>query len=245
MGTVGDPVNCHAGRRAVGSRPMGRRRCAAPRRRAPGIPRPWRARQARAVTIGIPSPMDSPPETTSPFPPLPWDELRALAGRHARARLGIVRPEDLEDIVQMAMVRLLRASRGAPVENPRGLTSTVTDRAAKDWLRARRRWRARFCESADPGERAPDPNAPEPGAFGDPLERVRFTVLEYFRQADGPCAEIATAYFESRDWGSVAAAAGLAAAAVRKRWSRCVDRLRLELRGTLAPLFEALNGDGA
>lgn len=188
-------------------------------------------------------PMNPIPAAPRPLPALPWEELRALSRQRARSRLADAGTEDVEDVVQLAMVRLIRACRAADVANPHGLTSTVTDRAAQDWIRARRRWRARFEQPPE----VPEPQGPQAvaGELGDPLERVRFVVMEYFGQTDGPCAELATAYFESRDWAAVATASGLAATTVRKRWWRCVEQLRSELRGPLEPLFEAFLGGRA
>jgi hypothetical protein len=188
--------------------------------------------------------MGKPPDRhESPELQADWEALRSLVRRRVRAKYAQLQPDDLEEICQLALVRVLRALRGSDVRNPEGLSVMAADRAAGDWWRARRRWQGRF-ESLDPAADPPGGDPLREGTFGDPLERVRFVVTEFFDSSHAGCAELARPFFESRDWGAVAAALGRSHEAVRKQWSRCVALLRERLRGELAPLFQAFrDGD--
>ena len=184
--------------------------------------------------MGIP-----PDRQPSPDIQVDWEALRSLVRRRVRSKYAHLQSDDLEEICQLALVRVLRVLRGSDVRNHEGLSAVAADRAAGDWWRARRRWQGRF-EPLDPAADPPGGDPPREGTFGDPLERVRFVVTEFFDSNHAGCAELARPFFESRDWGAVAASFGRSHEAVRKQWSRCVALLRERLRGELTPLFEAL-----
>lgn len=168
---------------------------------------------------------------------LDWDRLRALIRQRVRVQLYRAQPSDLDEITQRALVRVLRVLRCTQARNPEGLATWAADLAVKDWLRSNRRWHLRHTGLPSGDIQSPD-RAPGAGSFGDPLERLRFVVLEYFRSREAACAELAEPFFASCDWEQVARATGRSHDAVRKQWSRCIARLRLELSADLAPLFE-------
>lgn len=75
-------------------------------------------------------------------------ETAALFEQHGAAlyrfaRVLLHQPEDAEDVVQTAFVRLLdHLQRGGSRSNLRGWLFTVTANLARDRIRAKRRWRA-------------------------------------------------------------------------------------------------------
>jgi DNA-directed RNA polymerase specialized sigma24 family protein len=171
-----------------------------------------------------------------------WEELRAQVRGCVQARLDRAHPTDIDEICQRALVGILRTSRRETIANPSGLATIAAERAIKDWLRARRRWWAHHPElNAYDAVQIDDEPLPSE-EFGDPLERVRFVVLEFFRINHARCRELAEPYFESSDWNEVAARLQCTPEAIRKRWSRCIAVLRASLKGDLAPLFAVLRG---
>lgn len=171
-----------------------------------------------------------------------WEDLRAQVRRCVRARLDRAHPNDVDEICQRALVGILRTSRREGIANPSGLAAVAAQRAIKDWLRARRRWWAHHPELNGYDAVHLDEESLPPEEFGDPLERVRFVVLEFFRTNHASCHELAQPYFEANDWNVVAARIGRTPDAVRKRWSRCIAVLRQSLRGDLGSLFAAWRG---
>ncbi len=158
-------------------------------------------------------------------PPFDWEEARRFLRERIAAQLRPLDGAALDDLTQEALVRLLRAVRRQEATNPNGLMYEVARRTCIDLIRRRRRW----AQIVRPMRDSDAPAAPGPfdgAGLGDPVERIRFTVLEYFRVHDAPCREAAENYFAGMDWQSVAARLGKSHAAIRKQWSRCVQRLR-------------------
>jgi RNA polymerase sigma factor (sigma-70 family) len=168
-----------------------------------------------------------------------WDEASAFARRRLEYELPSWARGQVDDLVQETMVRLLRAVRREPVENLEALMTEIARRTAIDCLRRRSRWSIVLCEEAGDIEAVPDPAARGP-RLGDPLERMRFVVLEFFAAREARCRDLAVAYFAEQDWKAVAAAEGRSHEAVRKQWSRCLGMLRQAARDEAGPLMEAL-----
>jgi DNA-directed RNA polymerase specialized sigma24 family protein len=62
---------------------------------------------------------------------------------------------------------------------------------------------------------------------GDLLERLEFVVVEALDRArESECKELALAWFDGRSWRDLGFAQGVEHAAVRKRWSRCLEKVR-------------------
>ena len=154
-----------------------------------------------------------------------WKEAERSMGRLLAARDPSLQAADLKDLTQEGMIRLLREVRSGEVTNLNGLTYTIVHRTWVDFIR--RRIRDRVRRGLPEGGLASVP-APPQAPLVDPVERIRFIVLEYFRTCSAPCRELAELYFEGRDWQAVASRLGRTHAAIRKQWSRCVDRLRAE-----------------
>lgn len=166
-----------------------------------------------------------------------WDEAGEFLRRRLRFELPASSHGNLDDLVQESLVRLLRAVRRERIENLEALMTEIARRTAIDSLRRRSRWTALvraedggFAEVADPRARADE--------IGDPVERLRFVVLEFFTVNESRCRELAVAFFAERDWKSVALAQGRSHAAVRKQWSLCLERLRAAARADRTLLME-------
>lgn len=158
-----------------------------------------------------------------------WEEASRFLRACLEKQLPSVPEQDLFDLVQEALVGALRTARREPVRNVRGLLHDIARKAALSYLRRRSRWRAllgRVRAYGDP----PDVAAPlPPDAFGEPLERFRFVVLEFFRQNSPACHDLALRYFGGETtWSELAGELGRRPDAVRRQWSRCVAALRRE-----------------
>jgi RNA polymerase sigma factor (sigma-70 family) len=186
---------------------------------------------------GWPRPCDAPRDDR-----IQWDEARAFLRERIAAQLRPLDGDALEDLTQEALVRLLRAVRREEADSLSGLMHEIARRTCIDLIRRRRRWGQVLRPMA---EGAPEPAAPslDSGGLGDPLERMRFTVLEFFRLNEAPCRDVAAAYFEGQDWQTVAARMGRSYSAIRKQWSRCVQHLRTAARSNPGWLAEWLGDE--
>jgi RNA polymerase sigma factor (sigma-70 family) len=156
-----------------------------------------------------------------------WDQTRRqLRDRISRKLQGFSRT-DLEDATQEALVRMLRACRSEEIRSPAALATSIADRTAVDWIRRRKVTRVREREMTDQDLNRPGPRIEEDTVPGDPVERIRFLVLEFFHQHNQGCWELARVYFGgNQDWKMVSQAQGIGHDTVRARWSRCVAQLR-------------------
>lgn len=156
-------------------------------------------------------------------PELDWDALRNSLRRHFVRRAGTGDREYLDDLVQEASIRMLRAIRRGPVDQLEGLAATIAHRTWVDFIRRRARCRKLFSA----GAKTEATVGPEAFAWGDPAERLRFVVLELLdREGSTGCLELARAYFAEMDWKSVASLLDRTHDAVRKAWSRCIETVR-------------------
>ena len=165
-----------------------------------------------------------------------WKMARPFLRNRLRGMVFRADDATLEDLVQDACVRLHRACRRTQVENLEGFMTTIAKRVALDHVRARSLETALLTPMPEDFE-APAPAGSVPGCHqGDPLDRFRFVVLEFFRLGRSGCHDIALSYFANQDWARVAEKLKRSHAAVRKQWSRCVETLRLEAARDQSPL---------
>ena len=165
-----------------------------------------------------------------------WDEVTAFVRRRLRLELRGAAADVVDDLVQESMVRLLRVVRRERVENVEALMTEIARRTATDWLRRRIRWKVLIDPVLSPEDL---PVAAPPGSdLGDPMERLRFVVVEFFGAGESSCRELAIAYFAEQDWKQVAANSGRSHMAVRKQWSRCLGLLREAAQREGGPLLE-------
>jgi RNA polymerase sigma factor (sigma-70 family) len=156
---------------------------------------------------------------------VPWTEARDFLSRRLRRELRGQGPDDLQDLTQEALVRLLRAVRREGAENTEALMTAIARRTAIDHIRRTMRWSRRLEYQADPCQQAASAGVDGPD---DELDRLRFVALEFFAARGRPCHDLALAFFACRDWRRVAEDLGRSHEAVRRQWSRCVEALRAE-----------------
>jgi len=166
-----------------------------------------------------------------------WSAAGKFLRRRIQAKLSDISSADIDDIVQDALIRALRASRRERVRNIEALMNVIADRTCADFLRSRMRWRAIMGSWSAAGSKMRD-RVPSAEPFGDPIERAAFMVLEYFRTRNAPCYDLATLYFGRQiKWSEIARKMGKSPGAIRQQWYRCVEALRNEAKrlGDLLP----------
>jgi RNA polymerase sigma factor (sigma-70 family) len=183
-------------------------------------------------------------DRSGPDASIDWIAVRSSLRRRLGGRLDPAETAELDDLVQEGCVRLLRASRREPIDDPEAMIAVIAQRTFRDWLRRRYR-NERLCRPLDG---VPEPVAPPPTdpRYGDLIERIEFLVLEIFdREGKDQCAELARGWFAGRNWKQLSERIGISHATARKRWSRCLELPRRVLGSdpTYAPLFRRL-GDG-
>jgi RNA polymerase sigma factor (sigma-70 family) len=159
-----------------------------------------------------------------------WDRTLSLLRRILHSHLASDERQEIGDLAQEAAIRVLRAARRGPIDSTEALAGDIARKTAADFVRRKIQWR-RLLERA--GQEAQVPPVPcyAGAALGDPLARLRFAVLEYFSDASPGCHELARTYFsQGEDWKRVAERLAVSHAAIRRRWSRCVGRLREQIR---------------
>lgn len=175
-------------------------------------------------------------------PELDWEAIQSAFRSHLGRRAGAGDRRFLDDLVQEGCIRLLRAARREPVENVDALVSTVAHRTWVDFVRRRMRWRRVFAAGDDQIAETPAPGGYE---YGDLRDRLQFIVLGLFeREGADACRDLARAYFAETDWKTVARSLNQGHAAVRKRWSRCVEEVRRLMKQDpqLSRMFESQEG---
>ncbi len=137
-------------------------------------------------------------------------------------------PDQLDDLLQEASVRLLRAVRKTRPDDLEALMATITRRTWTDYLRRKITGRKYFAPVSEDGPPdAADPSSMPGDDLGELRDRLELMVQELFdEQGHEDCRRLAIAYFDSRDWQEVSEEWQLSYAAVRKRWSRCLGVVR-------------------
>lgn len=166
-------------------------------------------------------------DTSSTSAEVDWkraqQHLQGCLRRHLGGGTG---REEIADLTQEAFLRYLRARRREAPRDAFALLTTIAQRTAADWVRRRQRWALLVQPATDDEVTQTPARGPAAHDLGDPDERVRFLVLEFFRSRRAECVELAHAYFRRHDWRSVANELHLTYESVRQRWSRCVRSLR-------------------
>jgi hypothetical protein len=170
---------------------------------------------------------DPPSEAT-----IDWAGVRGFLRTALRAHLPEACAADLQDLIQEASVRVLRTLRREEVRNLEALMNDIARKTAIDFMRSRSRWSAMVLKVQHRQRDLAHGSNDDPEFLGDPLERTRFVVLAWFRQNSAGCHELAARYFTGTcGWPVLAEELGLTPQALRRRWSRCVERLRQAVQG--------------
>ena len=135
-------------------------------------------------------------------------------------------------------MRLMRALGRGEARNLDAMMTSIADRTCIDFMRSRGRWSAILGPINEVVLDTTEAADTTSETLGDPRDRVRFVVLQFFEQQGSACHELARAYFAELDWSLVAQGLGRSAEAVRKQWSRCLGILRRE--AAKSPQFQIL-----
>ncbi len=136
-----------------------------------------------------------------------------------------------DDLAQEATIRLLRTLRREPAEDLERLMTTVASRTFADHLRRRQERPVAPDDPAVLDLAAPD-TAAGTGGERHPLDLLDVVVRELLRRQDPLCLRLYRQWRARREWKAVAAAMNppSTAAAVRKKYSRCLQRILPRLR---------------
>ncbi len=173
-----------------------------------------------------------------------WNDLirrlRAYLMKHAWSLRA-----DLDDLEGDILAELAQKVEEGEVEDPARMLYSIARFRITDRLRRRQK---RAEREHDPGSEGFDPAGPE-GEPGELLysesERsslLAFHIREFFlhRLKQEECARLAERVLERYDWQSIAdesASEGASAQTLKKRWSRCLNRLKEAFSGDLDDLL--------
>jgi DNA-directed RNA polymerase specialized sigma24 family protein len=182
------------------------------------------------------------PETPDPKREhhIDWDQTRRQIRDRIQAQVGQDDPA-IDDLTQQALIELLRVVRRDGASRLPGLIAVVARTTAIDEIRRRRRSRARSFDwksSLDRIEGLPDPGE---NSWSDSAELLWFLLLEFMRERQAPCHDLALRYAEKGDWKTVAEESGKGYDAIRQQWSRCVRAFRKALRRDPGPFKDWLD----
>jgi DNA-directed RNA polymerase specialized sigma24 family protein len=178
--------------------------------------------------------MDGHHVASGPEAAIDWVAARQFLSRALAKNLRRASPADIQDLTQEACINLLRTVRREPVRNLNALMNDIARKTAIGHARRSVRWHSLL-------HRAAVEQASTPGStveVGDPIERFRFVVLEFFRRNSPNCHDLAIRYLQEGNWAEVAAHLGRNPAAIRQQWSRCVGVLRERTRRSAGILWE-------
>lgn len=155
-----------------------------------------------------------------------WEQLRRDAERLILRQLHGEPPDVIQDLVQEVLVKLLRQTRLESVREPAGLLWSIVRCTAIDHIRRKRRWSLIVTAQPEEGWDPADSAGTPPDSVEDPVDRVVSAAVAFFHENDAGCLELAGHFLRDREWSEVAGLLGRQPAAIRKQWSRCLDRLR-------------------
>lgn len=162
--------------------------------------------------------------------PVDWGQVRQGFRRLVGALAGQADALLVDDLVQEACVRYLRARRREPVREPEAMMTTLARRTWYDHLRRRTRARERFTPLSEDHERVAASSPARDPSLGDPAERLTLVVQEVFlARGAHECLQLLQAFLAAGGWQNMAERQQVGYAALRKRWSRCLAVARRAL----------------
>lgn len=177
----------------------------------------------------------SPPRDPSASP-LDWQALRASVRRRAANLLRGWPAEEIEDVTQDVLYKVLRfLDTSGPPDNLEGLLTVISRRTVVERIRARAR---RPAHESFSEESAGAPDETDREAIAELEEMVRwraFQVIEFFRTHSSGCLELAEARGLGIDFKRLAEQTGDSHPSIRQRWVRCMRRLRAAIAGGKIP----------
>jgi DNA-directed RNA polymerase specialized sigma24 family protein len=159
-----------------------------------------------------------------------WSEIRRRTRRRMERLIEPPDAADLDDLVQEACVRLLRASRRELIEDWEAMIATVARRTFTDHIRRQQSARRKAAALAlEAGTTPAEPMLHV--SLGTLADRLPLIVQEVFlEQGATECLELLDTFCAGRPWSGDARAQELPPATLRKRWSRCLAIARSALR---------------
>lgn len=168
--------------------------------------------------------------------PLDWQGLRASVRRRVASLLRGWSAEEIEDVTQDVLFKLLRfLERSGSPDNVEGLLTVISRRTVVERIRARARRPAHEPFSEETAA-APDETDHEELAEIEATVHWRaFQVIEYFRANAAGCLDLAEARGRGIDFKRLAEQTGQSHQALLQRWARCKRRLRAAIAGGKLP----------
>lgn len=168
--------------------------------------------------------------------PYDWQDLRARVRRRAEYLLRGWPAEEIEDVTQDVLFKLLRfLDRSGPPERVEGLVSVITRRTAVERIRRRARRPADAPLPEADAMGADDAARAELAELEDQVAWRAFQVTEFFRATQAGCLELAEARARGTDFKRLAGETKQSHAALLQRWSRCMRRLRAAIADGRVP----------
>lgn len=161
-----------------------------------------------------------------------WEQLRASVRRRIAFHLQGWPAEEIDDATQDVLFKLLRfLDRSGPPDNVDGLLTVIARRTAVERIRARSRRPALEGVQEDSAVTLDEAARHELAQLEERVRWKAFQVIEFFRENQAPCLELAEARAQGIDLKQVAADTQQSHAALLQRWSRCMRRLRAAILG--------------
>ena len=143
-----------------------------------------------------------------------WGEVRARMKRVIAAKVkGSPCSHEIDDLTQIACVRLIRAIERGGIQSPEAIQVVIAKRVAIDCLRRK----------PPPTEPLDDHEVPDRGleVEGPSPEEVEVYFRETLRLIKSPCRELYDHWLRTLNLRKVAELLGISHAAALQRWVRC------------------------
>ena len=156
-----------------------------------------------------------------------WKAVHSRARRVLFLRMGGFRVEDIEDAAQKTCGECLQYVRrdGAP-RSIDAIVNVIAVRVAADEIKRRVRDRKVLLDAQLPDALYP----PQDGDLYEAIETTVFLIRGYYLFVHAPCVEILDARLQGVTFETQAQSRGVTPTLLRKRWERCMDKVREAVR---------------